>query len=428
MNKSIAWIYLPHPWLKEPEAQLPLGILYLASVTNQAGFVTYVYNYSGWTFESAINDLTEHDFFAITVTSLEIPMANRFGRAVKKAFPNSKLLIGGPGTITPDFINDSFDLIFIGEGEEQIVRILSSIHFLSYPIVHINGTAPKELDKLPFPARGQIQNKLGGNIFAFGKQYTGSQSTTILSSRGCPYHCAFCSAPRSKVRFRDPGWVVAEMLYVYKRYGVSQFRFSDDTFTLDRNRVLQICKGIRNNFNDGEIAWRVSCRVKPIDDIMVSAMVEAGCKEFSFGIESFDQNVLNRLCKGVTVEDNINALKTVHRCGGKARVLFMIRTPGQSPSTVQINIDTLETVPYEIIACTTFAPLPGSAIWDHPNDFGIKILSRNLSEYNFYFYNKEGRNKIKRLFEYNDQDTELIEQQSEEFRTYLESTGKLNKG
>ena len=436
MNKSIAFIYLPHPWLKEPDAQLPLGILYLAAVTRNAGYETTVLNYSGSGFEDALLELqglNEFDFYAITATSLEIPMANDFGKAIKAMFPNCKLLIGGPGTCTPEYIDRCFDLVYIGEAENEIVEFLEyySNPLQSSKIVHSNSVGPQDLDKLPLPARDFVTGSLGGKIFAFGKEYVGSGSTTIISSRGCPFACSFCASQHSSVRFRDPTFVVDEMKFLYLQYGIRQFRFSDDAFTLNRERVMSICRLLRHSFKDGDIAWRVSCRVKPIDHEMVSAMVQAGCKEFSFGIESFDQNVLDCLCKGTTVKDNIQALKVVNDCGGNSRLLFMIRTPGQDLFTVDRNIEILEKVPYEIIACTTFVPLPGSAIWEQPDKFGIRILSRDLSEYNFYFFNKDGRQQLKKLFEYTNRSknwSDHIDAESERFRTYLEGTGKLNKG
>ena len=426
MKKSIAFIYLPHPWLKNPDAQLPLGILYLAALTKEAGYKTTIYNFSSYGDEDIAQTMEEHSFFAITATSLEIPMANHFGIEIKKLFPKCKLLIGGPGTITPEYIDKCFDLIYIGEAERDFTSFLD--YFPMYRMTHVCENPVQNLDSLPFPARELIHGKLGGEIFAFGKHYIGQESTTIISSRGCPYNCSFCAAPKVKVRLRDPKMVVAEMKLLYEWYNISEFRFNDDSFTMNPYRVLEICKMIRNNFKDGEIAWRVSCRVKPIDKNVISAMVEAGCKEFSFGIESFDQDVLDRLTKGVTVEDNIHALKLVNSVGGKARVLFMIRTPGQTLKTVDKNIEVLEKVPYALIACTSFAPLPGSAIWDNPEKFGIRILSRKLEDYNFYFYGAKGKIELKRLFSYINQSTDAIEIDSERFRTYLESTGKLNQG
>ena len=202
MKKSIAFIYLPHPWLKNPDAQLPLGILYLAALTKEAGYKTTIYNFSSYGDEDIAQTMEEHSFFAITATSLEIPMANHFGIEIKKLFPKCKLLIGGPGTITPEYIDKCFDLIYIGEAERDFTSFLD--YFPMYRMTHVCENPVQNLDSLPFPARELIHGKLGGEIFAFGKHYTGQESTTIISSRGCPYDCSFCAAPKVKVRLRDP--------------------------------------------------------------------------------------------------------------------------------------------------------------------------------------------------------------------------------
>lgn len=424
--KSITFVYLPHPWLKKPDAQLPLGILYLAAITRGAGHETHVANCSGEpSIIEAVNSLPKTDVYGITATSLEIPMANLFGQALRARFPRAKLMIGGPGTCTPEYINKVYDVVFVGEAEEHILGILED--FPSAPLWQYSSRVC-DLQKLPYPARDLIHGKLGGEIFAYGAQYAGNESTTILSSRGCPYRCSFCATPSTTIRFRDPVSVVGEMFYLYRKFGIRQFRFSDDAFTLQRERVMLFCDIVQNVFEGIDIAWRVSCRVKPIDEKMIQTMVEAGCKEFSLGIESFDDDVLCHLNKKASVQDNINALEVIHQAGGKARILFMIRTPGQTYQTVYKNIEVLEKVPYEIIACTSFVPLPGSDIWSNPKRYGIEILSRDLEDYNFYFYGAHGRNQLKRLFRYLDRDTEVIESQSEYFRHYLEQSGKLNQG
>lgn len=429
MNKSIAFVYLPHPWLRNPEAQLPLGILYLAAITRNADYDTEVYNFSGVSLEQALLDTKDHDFFAITATSLEIPMANQFGKALKTLYPKSKLLIGGPGTITPELIDRCYDLIYIGEAENEILKYLEALPKINYSITHVNQDRyPKDLDRLPLPARSLVESSLGGDIFAYGKHYTKGKSTTILSSRGCPHRCAFCAEAGMNLRLREPSWVVSEMLVINRRFNITEFRFSDDSFMTNPNRILTFCRMLDNVFGRGEISWRVSCRVQNLKPEVVMAMIDSGCKEFSLGIESFDQDVLDCLNKGTTVKQNERALNLISDLGGSARILFMIRTPGQTLDTVNKNIDALLRLPYEIIACTTFAPLPGSLIWSDPERFGIKILSRNLGDYNFYFYGVNGRYPIKRLFEYLHQDTEKIEEDSERFRTFLEKSGSLNKG
>jgi len=177
-----------------------------------------------------------------------------------------------------------------------------------------------------------------------------------------------------------------------------------------------------------DISWRISTRVKPIDYELYKAMYEAGCKEVSFGIESFDNNVLKVLKKGTTVKDNVLALETSTKVGMTTRVLFMVRTPGQTEHTVPLNINWLERVPYDIICCTTFVPLPGSDIWLSPENYGIEIIDKNMENYNFYFFDTNGEVELKNIIDFKDRNINDVNKETEYFKEYLKSTGKLNKG
>lgn len=427
---KIQFIYLPHPYLRTPDAQLPLGILYLAGVCEGQGHDVSVVNLTKYNSpEEAITHVTEADIFGITVTSLELPIADKMTIQLRDKFPKAKVILGGPGTsgIEEHLHNHKlYDAIFLGEAEEALVKYLwDEVGKVRCRPSYWSGVLPK-IDTIRFPARHLVHGSLGGKIFTEGKEYFSGGSTTILSSRGCPYRCAFCAEAGTHVRFRSSDSVVQEMLEVYRQYGIRQFRFSDDSFTLRRDRVLDICKKIKET--GIEFAWRISCRVKPLDMDILRTMVEAGCREFSFGIESFDNYVLKGLRKNTTAEDNAVALKMVHDAGGDARILFMVRTPFQTKATIEKNKWWLDHVPYSTIACTSFVPLPGSAIWQRPEEFKIKIINRNMEDYNFYFYGPDGRNKIKRIFEYTDRDTDEVEQESEDFRTYLEEKGRVNNG
>ena len=120
---------------------------------------------------------------------------------------------------------------------------------------------------------------------------------------------------------------------VENNFGITQFRFSDDMFTANIKHVTDICKKIK----ESDVIWRISCRVKPFTEDMAKTLLDAGCVEASFGIESFDNNVLKLLNKKTIASDNVKALEICAKVGIKTRVLFMIRTPGQTEKTVDIN-------------------------------------------------------------------------------------------
>lgn len=424
---KIIFIYLPHPYLKQPDSQVPIGILYLAAILEKRNIDVNIKNYSSYSIDGAIKDLPEADLYGITITSMELPQANRFAEKIKEKYSNCKIVLGGPGTFTDEFVDWTFvDSICKGEGEITILDILKDAKQNCLKRVY-QGKCMENLDNLPFPAR-HLLKKQGGHIFAYNKNYMGTESTIILSSRGCPYLCAFCSAsyftPNRKVRFRSGKEIAKEMRFMIDNYNIRQFRFSDDMFTASKEHVFEVCK----NVGKLNVAWRISVRTKPFDYEVAKVLKDAGCKEVSFGVESFDNNVLKVLRKGTTNKDNARALEICDKVGIKARILFMIRTPGQTKETVPINIKWLKRVPYNIIACTSLVPLPGSDIWANPNAYNIEILNYNLDDYNFYFFGSKGEIELKSIFKIKDRSLREFNKESIYFKDYLKSTGKLNRG
>jgi radical SAM superfamily enzyme YgiQ (UPF0313 family) len=318
------------------------------------------------------------------------------------------------------------DSICLGDGENAILKIVRDFPGLKKKYI---GTRFSSLDDIPFPARHLLNGKLGGNIFAYNKNYKDGGSTVILTTRGCPFNCGFCTAPLLRdfnhgIKYRSAKNIHDEIKEVIETYNIKQFRFSDDMFTANSKRAMEIAEKIGSL----DIVWRISCRVKPFDEELARVLYNAGCVEMSFGIESFDNHVLKLLRKGTTSEDNVRALEICDRVGIKTRVLFMIRTPGQTRNTIKENIKWLNRVPYNIIACTSFVPIPGCDIWYHPQRYDIEILNRNLDDYNFYFFSSHGENKLKDVIKLKGRSLEEVNHETIEFREYIKSTGKVNTG
>ena len=424
---KILFIYLPHPYLNQPDAQAPLGVMYLASVLKNNNIDVDIKSYSSYTVTKAIDNLPKADIYGITVTSLELLESNRFSKLIKDKYPNCKIFLGGPGTTTKEFIDFGvIDSICVGDGEITILQMIEDVKNDSLQSIYY-GESLKNIDNLPLPARHLLDFQ-GGNIFVNNKNYRDGGSTIILTSRGCPFNCSFCSAPSFTynriVRFRSSQSVYDEIKHVIENFGITQFRFSDDMFTANFNHVKEICKKIKKL----DIVWRISCRVKPFTEEMAKIIYDAGCVEASFGVESFDDNVLKVLNKKTTAIDNAKALHICSKVGIKTRVLFMIRTPGQTEKTVDINIRYLKQVPYDIVACTSFVPIPGSDIWNNPDKYNIEIFNKNLDDYNFYFFTSSGENKLKPIFKIKDRSLEEFHNESIRFREWLKKEANVNRG
>ncbi len=418
-------LYLPHPYLNQPNAQIPLGIFYLASVLEKNNINVTIQNFSAMTDDQAIDKLEKADVYGITVTVLELLQANKFAQKIKEKFSNSKVILGGAGTICDEYVDwNVIDSILKGEGEITFLEMLKEIDDLDRIY---NGKNVQNLDEIPFPARHLAKDNLGGNIFAYDKNYKGEGSTNIITSRNCPFNCHFCCAKKYRVgkpRFRSPQNVYDEIKFVIDTYNIRQFRIADEMFTADINRVEEICRLIKPL----NIVWRISTRVKPFSEELAKTLYDAGCKEISFGIESFDNDVLKGLNKQTTAEDNARALEICKNVGITTRALFMIRTPYQTKDTVKKNIEWLKKVSYDIIAVTSFIPLPGSEIWENPDKHNIEILNKNIDDYNFYFYGSNGKNELKNIIKIKNRSLKEFNKESEYFREWIEQQGKINKG
>lgn len=426
---KVVFIYLPHPYLVQSGQQAPLGLCYLGTVLEQQGIDVKIKNYTDFLTHEAIADLPEADVYGITTTCLELPQANRFAYLIREKYYNSKIILGGPGTYSHEFVDwNIINSICIGEAEVTILEMLDDIREGNLRKIY-KGQPIKDLDSIPFPARHLLEGKQGGKIFAWNKEYKVGDSTIIITSRGCPFKCAFCSSPYfteqgQGVRFRSPINVYDEFKHVVDTYGIRQFRFSDDLFTANKGRALEICRLLKKL----NIVWRLSMRVKPFDYDLASAMFAAGCVEMSFGVESFDINILKLLNKGITPEDSARTLQICRDVGIITRILFMIRTPGQTKETVPTNIKWLKKIPYDMIACKPFVPMPASDIWLNPDRYNIEIINKNLDDYNFYFFGKYGENELKDVIKIKNRTLEELNLETQEFLDYLKSTGKLNTG
>jgi anaerobic magnesium-protoporphyrin IX monomethyl ester cyclase len=415
---KVILIHLPLSKLVHPSAQMPIGVMYLASIISKHHEVIIKNYVSKLTYE-AIADLPEADFYGVTATVTQLPQVNRFCYLIKEKYRKAVIGVGGPGTNLREYIDwDVVDTVCVGEGEEIILKMLEDVRNKSLQKVYV-GPEVKELDSLIYPSR-QLMNP-DKSIFSF----TNEDSAGIITSRGCPFSCDFCASPkfRTKMRYRSAVSVYDEIKHVIDTFGIRQFRFIDDVFTLDKSRVLKICEMVK----ELGIIYRVVGRVDTFDEDIARALVSSGCIEIEFGVESFDDDILKLLNKRITAKDNVRTLKVAHDCGLRSRMLFMVRTPGQTSRTMPLNIDYLERIPYFAINCFYFIPIPGSAIWYNQDKYGIEIFDKNIEHYDFWPFNKYGE-RPRDVFRIVGRDMGEVNRESDDFFSYLESVGKLHKG
>ncbi len=193
-----------------------------------------------------------------------------------------------------------------------------------------------DLDKIPFPARDLMKNEL------YPRPDTDEPMATIQVSRGCPAGCTYCLTPiisGRAVRKRSVENIFAEIEECYYKYGIKNFFFKADTFTIDAKWASALCDKIINSELHGKIEFTANSRVKPLDLELLKKLKEAGCFTIAVGFESGNNETLKKIKKGTTKEDNLRAAKLIKKAGLPLFGFFMIGFPWETRENI---IETLE--------------------------------------------------------------------------------------
>ncbi len=428
---KVCFIRTPQKYLVRPRAQAPLGLLYVAAKAKECGAEVIAADTAGMDFNLAEKTIPKADIYAFSATALDYLDAEKVASLLKTRRPGSKIILGGPIYLSPEFVNFKiFDSLIVGEGESIINDVLLDYEKNDYKAIYHSKSLP--IDTIPLPARDIWPSQLGESIFGGSINYYEGGSTVIMTSRGCPHRCAFCAAPticKRKVRFRKIDTVIEEMEVVVINYGIRQFRFSDDNITTNRERIEEFCSRIiASDILGGKIAWRCSIRVRPNDSEMFKLMRAAGCREVALGMESADQDVLDFIKKDISLEDALTCIENARNANIVTRVLLMVGTPGETTETFKKNIKFLLGGIYDLIAMTVFVPYPGCDIWENPQNYRCEIVNRDLSTYNLYYYNSMGIRDVKPYVKLWDFDYDLMSEHISAVRMVANAMGKLNKG
>lgn len=364
--------------LKPSKTWVPLGIAYLATSLRAGGFdveLKDLHDYEWNQVERLISDISP-DVIGISCFTFGRIEALKVAALAKRINPDITVVMGGPhATFFPEQIlmNEGVDIVVLGEGEVTIVELagclaekrnLDQIKGIAYKKNgQIYQTLPrsrvKSLDELKFPAYDAFDiNEY--NSPEIPPQYSDLPGTHVITSRGCPFQCKFCSVHHffgGKWAFRSPENVVDEVETLIHTLGVRHIYFSDDLFTLNHDRTIAICHEILNrrlNF-----VWMAETRVDCVNEEMLSWMRKAGCYRIYYGVESGSPKILKSINKGFTVNQVQTAFKITHEAGIEPCCFLMVGNPGENPETISETINLIleirpTTLP--IIGITTILP------------------------------------------------------------------------
>lgn len=375
--------------------QYPIFLAYSAAQLKAAGHrVSYI--------DSVIQDLDldatlaaarrlSPDTVFMETTTPSIEADYRSLTRIKEA-TGASILVGGPHAsyFHRQVLEDcrAIDVVIRHEFDTKIASVVSGSHRLaSVPGITFrdrdrivdngDGELCQDLDAIPFPDRDAVPWP-----WYLEAWYSRRPFMNLMTSRGCPYHCAFCLWPQimygHKQRFRSLDNVLAEIRFLVERYGVRELNIDDGTFTTRRERVMEFCdRLIREKW---DLIWTCNGRVDNLDEAMLAKMRRAGCKLIRLGVESGSQRVLDRIRKGLTLGQIEDGVRMVRKSGIQALGGFMFGFPYDTRESVEQTLAFAKKLSPDQVQFSINMCYPGTSLYEYARENDL-LLAKAFREF-----------------------------------------------
>jgi len=310
------------------------------------------------------------EFVGISVTTPLLIESLYICNFIKENLPQTRTILGGPHpSALPQetMSHPTVDMVVFGEGEYTLQEILEGkdpkdikgLCYRSNGEIKMNPARPliDDLDSLPFPLFEQLP------IDRYGLPYMG-KSVGIITSRGCPYNCTFCASGvvhGHRSRFRSVDRVLDEISYLKTSFSVNTIIFCDDTFETNIDRVFDFCtKLINRKLN---IKWCCTSRANDLTDELLKIMKTSGCKLIHIGIESANQEILDKTGKGINLQKAKETVRRIKMIGLEVYGYFILGLPYETEKTIQETIKFSRDLDFDYAQFSILTPLPGTKVW-----------------------------------------------------------------
>lgn len=370
MKIAIIYPYFIHDRIHEDDIRpVPMGVYSVAAVLRENNYQVEILNWNSMRNQQGLikSEIQEKK---PDVIGISIMHGNRWGgieiaRMAKMLLPDVKIVFGGIGAtlLWEHFLKNfpEIDFIVLNEGEYAFLELVKWLD-------NKNSNDPNNIKGVVFRGNGHIiKPKQSDPIddldqLPIPAEYFYYQH--ISTTRGCAWNCNFCGSPKfwdGKVRFRSAGNVVDE-LEMLNRKNISFFYISDDTLTIDKKRVIQICREIIKR--GLHISWNAISRVDCVDEEILYWMRKAGCIQISYGVESGSEKIRNLLNKKIRVDDIKNAFLLTRKYGILPRAYFIYGSPGETWETIQETIDLIKEIKPLSVIFYILDIFPGTALYE----------------------------------------------------------------
>lgn len=397
----------------------PLGLVSIATTLRQIGHAVKVYDadtneapsvmdykqldryYAGyldalhqlnhpvWVQMRQTIEAEDPDLIGISIWTTYAASAFRVAEISKTLRPNCPVVMGGPhATAKADEVMricPAVDYVIRGEAEAGLAQLVTAIADPTGQLDDIEGLSfrqagqirhnrPRQtfqdLSRLPWPDLGLLINK---------DRYSAEDMGLVMTSRGCPFSCAFCATETKRVRYRPIEQVIEHILHVKDNYGTVQFSIKDDSFTVNKNRVAEFCDALISEKLG--IKWECNTRVDLVTAEMLAHMKRAGCNSVKVGVESGSEDVLRRMNKGTTLDQIRQTAQWLRRAGIYWTAYFLIGTPGETPEDIYRTLDFMYEIKPDFASLGVYETFPGPPMFDEGVRRGLVKPDMTLEEF-----------------------------------------------
>lgn len=374
------------------ELFMPIGIMYLASAVRENNHQAEIVDLQVESLDDFNKKMDDFKPDVVGITSRTPTYGNALKMAcyVKNHYSEIDVVFGGVHVSSmPEKCvkEEHVDYVIVGEGENSLPKLLDCIEGNKKEFINgvlytedgeVKGNTDSErvndLDQLPLPAYDLVDI----NVY---KKY--NKGITVIASRGCPYNCNFCAVDvvfEEHVRRRSTDDVLNEIKMLNRKYDIERFAFIDDTFTLNRDWVINLCKKIVAE--DLKLDWWCNTRVDTVDKEILSWMKKAGCREVSYGFESGNKETLNYINKGIDVKEMLQAVKFTRDIGMSVTGYFIINFPNETKTEILRTFKLASEISPEGFRISMATPFPGTELYEECKSKGL-LHTDNWADFNY---------------------------------------------